>query len=124
MSTPRLTLEEATPDTFSQLVEEAGPDVLVVVDFYGPNCPNCEVFAAHAPRLLEALAEEPVRVVKCDAYAYPELARRFALHGVPTFVLFHDGKKLGKMSQYRGADFWLTVVREHLPEKKQEITQI
>ncbi|MBL8604456.1 MAG: thioredoxin family protein [Myxococcales bacterium] len=88
--------------------------VLVVVDFWGPGCPNCEVFARDAPALLAELEGEALRVVTVDAYAHPALAQRFGLYGIPTFLLFRDGKLLGKMSQYRGRAFWLGVIRDQL----------
>jgi len=105
----------ATPENFDALVMEPWNE-LVVVDFWGPGCPNCEVFAAAEPLLLEALRGARMRVVKVNAYAHESLARRFALFGIPTFLLFKDGKRIGKMSQYHGREYWLGVVRDHLPE--------
>lgn len=105
---------DATEADFDALVL-APRGELVVVDFWGPGCPNCDVFAAAAPRLLKALGEVPMRVVKVNAYEHEALATRFGLVGIPTFLLFRDGKRLGRMIEYRGADFWLAVVREHLP---------
>lgn len=107
-------IEDATGDTFDALVL-APRGELVVVDFWGRDCPNCEVFARDAPALLAQLDGEPVRVVKVDAYTHDDLARRFALVGVPTFLLVRDGKVLGRMSRYQGRAYWLAVVREHLP---------
>jgi thioredoxin 1 len=114
-----LPIYEATTDTFDALVFEPRGE-LVVVDFWGEGCPNCEVFAKDAPALLEALGDVPVRVVKVDAYTHDAVARRFAIFGIPTFLLVGmKGQKmqvLGKMSQYYGRDYWLAVVREHLPK--------
>ena len=101
--------EIATPDTFDELI--ATPDVLVVAYFWGPDCPNCEVFARDLPGLLVELPEG-VRLVKVNAYEHPELARRFALFGIPAFVLFRNGKKLGMMRQYHGREYWRLVVTE------------
>jgi thioredoxin 1 len=107
-------LQEATPENFDELV--FGPrDQLVVVDFWGPDCPNCEYFAQEAPLLLEQLRGAALRVVKVNAYEHLELARRFGLHGIPTFLLGKDGKLIGKMSQYYGREYWLGVIRDHLP---------
>lgn len=101
-------LMEATPQNFDHLVDR-DDDCLVVVDFYGPNCPNCELFADELPALLSDLN---VAFIKCNAYAHRELAERFSLLGVPTFVLFRRGKLLGRMSQYRGHSFFTQVIRE------------
>lgn len=105
---------EATPATFDALVLEPRGE-LVVVDFWGTGCPNCEVYAAAEPSLLAELQGAALRVVKVDAYTHEELARRFGIFGIPTFLLFRDGKLLGKMSQYYGREYWLGVIRDHLP---------
>jgi len=88
---------------------------LVIVYFWGHDCPNCEVFAEHLPAVLAELGDVPARLVKVNAYEESDLAREFALYGVPAFFLFRDGKKLGRMSEFRGRRFFVDVIREHLP---------
>ncbi len=105
-------IETATPDSFEKLIEPTAD--LVVLYFWGPNCPNCEVFARELPELLVAMPQTGVRLVKVNAYEYPELARRFAIFGIPSFVLYRRGKKLGMMRQYYGREYWLTVLKEQL----------
>ena len=111
---PHPTTYQATTETFDALVLQPRGE-LVVVDFWGEGCPNCDVYAAAEPALLAQLEGAPLRVVKVNAYEQEELARRFGLFGIPTFLLFRDGKLLGKMSQYYGKDYWLGVIRDHLP---------
>ena len=106
-----VSIDIATPDSFDELI--AAQNVLVVVYFWGPDCPNCEVFARELPALVEAINETDVKIVKVNAYEFPELARRFALFGIPGFVLFKDGVKLGMMRQYNGREYWKAVVTEH-----------
>ena len=110
-----ISLEVATPDTFDELISgsRGQPGELVVTYFWGPDCPNCDVFARDVPELLQAIPQTGVRVVKVNAYEYPELARRFALFGIPAFVLFKNGTKLGMMRQYHGRTYWTSVVTEH-----------
>lgn len=105
---------EATPETFDEVVLGARGE-LVVVEFWGPSCPNCEAFAQAEPGLVAALAGARWRFVKVDAYAHDGLARRFGLYGIPAFLLFLDGKLLGKMSRFTSREHWLAVVRERLP---------
>lgn len=105
---------DADAETFDALTFGA-EDVLVLVDFWGTNCPNCEVFARDLPALLETLGEVPLRIVRVDAYTHDALATRFGLFGIPTFLVIREGKLLGRMSQYHGREWWLGVVRDHLP---------
>jgi len=116
-----LSLYDATTETFDSLVFEPR-GALTVVDFWGPGCPNCDIFAAAAPSLLKELEGAPIRVVKVNAYENEELARRFSLFGIPTFLLVRDGKVLGRMSEYYGRDYWLAVVREHMPARAEPLS--
>lgn len=110
-----LDIEIATPETFDKLI--APPTrALVVVYFGGPDCPNCDVFASDLPSLLSELSPSNIKMVKVNAYEYPELARRFALFGIPGFVLFKDGQKKGMMRQYYGKEYWKAVVTEQAQE--------
>ena len=100
-----------TPEDF-QAALEAHPKLLLY--FWGPDCPNCEIFKRSWPKLLPELDDLPVDFVALDAYQYPEVARRYAVYGIPHFLLFKGGRKIGKMSEFRGERFWSTVVREQL----------
>jgi len=100
-----------TPPELDELLAEPSERLLLLY-LWGPDCPNCEIFKRQLPKLLPELATLPVDFVSLDVYEYPEVARRYAIFGIPHFLLFKNGKKLGKMSEFRGDDFWLAVVRE------------
>jgi thioredoxin 1 len=102
---------ELTPDELDELLA-AGDLRLRVLYLWGPDCPNCEIFKRSLPQLLPELEALDVDFLSVNVYEYPELARRYAVYGIPHFLLFRGGKKLGKMSQFRGEGFWLAVVRE------------
>ncbi|MFL5322360.1 MAG: thioredoxin family protein [Myxococcaceae bacterium] len=102
-------MREANGQTFDAIVRE--DDALVVAYFWGDDCPNCDVFKADLPALLEKVPNG-IRFVQVNAYVEMELARRFGLFGVPAFLLFHRGKLIGRMSEYYGRQYWLTVLEE------------
>ena len=105
----------ATPEEFDALLE-ARRDALIVLYMWGHDCPNCEFFAKRLPELLPQLADTPLVIAKVNVYERPEVARRYGVFGIPHFLLFSEGRRLGKMSEFRGDSFWLNVVREHLPQ--------
>lgn len=106
----------ATPEEFDALLETRR-DALIVLYMWGPDCPNCEFFAKRLPELLPQLAGAPLVLVKVDVYQRPDFARRYGVFGIPHFLLFTAGRRLGKMSEFRGDAFWLNVVKEHLPQR-------
>jgi thioredoxin 2 len=69
----------------------------VLVDFWAPWCQPCQVMA---PAYAQACRElEPrVRVAKLDTQAHPEPAARYAIRGIPTMILFQDGRERARTS--------------------------
>jgi thioredoxin-like negative regulator of GroEL len=87
---------------------------LSVLYMWGPDCPNCVVFQRHLPALLERLGDAEFSLLKLDVYEHPDVARRYGVFGIPHFLLFKGGTRIGKMSEFRGEQFWSSVIREHL----------
>jgi thioredoxin-like negative regulator of GroEL len=108
-------MTELVPITAAELdtALHAPGDELRVLYLWGPDCPNCVIFKRRLPFVLESLTDVKFQLFALDVYAHPEVATRFAVHGIPHFLLFKSGKKLGKMSEFRGDRFWADVVREH-----------
>jgi thioredoxin 2 len=70
----------------------AGTDVPVLVDFYADWCGPCKVMAP----VLDAIAREyegRVLVAKLDADRNPTMAVRFSISGIPTLIVFRDGRE-------------------------------
>jgi thioredoxin 1 len=86
---------------------------LLVVYLWGPDCPNCVVFKRCLPKLLAQLIDVDAALIELDVYAYPDVATRYGVMGIPHFLLFKGGKRLGKMSEFRGTSHWANVVREN-----------
>jgi thioredoxin 1 len=101
-----------TPEALDErLARPSAP--LLVLYLWGPDCPNCLIFKRSLPKLLERLADVNADLMELDVYAYPEVATRYGVFGIPHFLLFKGGEKLGKMSEFRGENYWAEVVREH-----------
>jgi thioredoxin 1 len=87
-----------TQDDFDQQVLRHSGTVLV--DFYTRDCPPCRQVA---PILEELCAEHraTLKVVKINAEENFELAWTHRISAVPTFVLYHGGKKLAQITGFQ-----------------------
>ena len=78
-------LEDAN---FEDVIED---EDFVFVDFWGQNCAPCRLMAPVVDELAADLAGRVV-VAKLNVHENPIAAHDAGIRGVPTFVLYHDGK--------------------------------
>lgn len=106
-----MALPETNDDTFdADVLKASGP---VVVDFWAEWCGTCKAMMPH----LEASAADlggAVKVVKLNIEESPMTAGKLGIRGVPTMMLFKDGKladtKVGSQSRSK-IDEWLAKAR-------------
>lgn len=79
---------EVSPENWDQ--EVLNSDKKVVVDFWAAWCGPCRAMAP----VIEELAVkhgESVKVVKLNVDEYPDIAAKYEIRSIPTFVLFESG---------------------------------
>lgn len=93
-----------------QTVIQAPGNDLRCVFLWGQDCYNCNLFKQAALLHQQALRDLNLTWFQADVYADEALGRRFSLHGVPTFVLFRAGKRLGRITGWPGLPRYLDAI--------------
>ncbi len=83
---------------------------LKVVYFWGVDCPNCVIAKEQMRVIANRLSETNADFHSVNAYQYMDLATRFGLFGIPVFLLFKNGRLLGKITSFPGQDEFLKVL--------------
>jgi thioredoxin len=99
---------EADDKTFAELI--APGKLPVLVDFSASWCGPCQALAKVLPEVAKKYAAK-LRVVKLDVDECPKTADRFAIEGVPTLLLFRDGKLIAASEGFgsrKAVEGWLT----------------
>jgi len=86
---------------------------LVLVDFYADWCGPCKMMS---PVLQETktIVKENVKIIKINVDQYQDLAAEFNVRGVPTFILFKEGKMLWRQSGVLSKNQLIEIINSHL----------
>src|SRR5690606_24469151 len=71
--------------------------VPVLVDFYADWCAPCKMMAP----ILDEVAHDragSLLVTKLDTDRNPTMAVRYSIRGIPTLILFHEGREVGRQT--------------------------
>ena len=86
---------EVNADTFEQEVVRS--EVPILVDFWGPQCAPCLALMPHVEGLMEKYGSR-LKISQIDSSKNRRLCLNLKVFGLPTFLLYKDGKEVDRLS--------------------------
>ena len=90
-----------------------GSNQPVLVDFYADWCGPCKMLAPILKQVKDEL-KDSIKIVKIDVDKNQVLASKYQVRGVPTMVLFKNGKQLWRQSGVLQKNDIIAVIKQHL----------
>lgn len=94
---------------FNNIIDSKTP---VLVDFFADWCGPCKMLAPILKDVKDELGNT-VKIVKIDVDRNQPLASKYQVRGVPTMILFKDGKQLWRQSGVLQKNDIIKIINSH-----------
>jgi len=95
--------------SFLKIIDSETP---VLVDFYADWCGPCKMLAPILKQVKDEMGEA-VKIVKIDVDNNQSIATKYQVRGVPTMLLFKNGKQLWRQSGVLQKNDLIQIVKSH-----------
>ena len=93
---------------FSEIINGEKP---VLVDFHADWCTPCKQMAPVLKELKLDFGND-VKILKIDVDKNPQIADKFQIKGIPTLLLFKEGKIIWRESGIHEKEKLVTIIKE------------
>lgn len=94
--------------TFNDIIQSEKP---VLVDFFATWCGPCQTLSPILKQVKDSLGDR-ISIIKIDVDKNQQIASQYQVRGVPTMILFQNGKQLWRQSGVVGANDLIKVITE------------
>ena len=95
--------------SFQEVIHSNKP---VLVDFFATWCGPCKTMSPILQQVKHSLGDA-VTIIKVDVDKNPEAASAYGIQGVPTLILFKNGKVLWRQSGVVQANMLINILKQY-----------
>lgn len=105
-----MAIVHVSDNSFATDVETTGT---VLVDFWAPWCGPCKMIAPVLEELNQEIGDK-LTIAKLNVDENPSSAAKYGIMGIPTLLLFKDGKPVEKIVGFQPKENLLNAINKHL----------
>jgi thioredoxin 1 len=94
--------------TFDEIIQSDKP---ILVDFFAEWCGPCKTMAPILKEVKQAIGDT-ASIIKVDVDKNPHAAAQYQVQGVPTLILFKNGKPLWRQSGVVQKNSLVTIIKQ------------
>lgn len=94
--------------TFNSIIES---EKAVLVDFFATWCGPCQTLAPILKEVKDNLGDQ-ISIIKIDVDKNQQIATQYQVRGVPTMILFQNGKQLWRQSGVLSSAYLVKIIKE------------
>jgi len=96
-------------NSFQEVIHSDKP---VLVDFFATWCGPCKMMSPILEQVKQSLGDA-VTIIKVDVDKNPQAASAYGIQGVPTLIVFKNGKVLWRQSGVVQANALINVIKQY-----------
>lgn len=105
-----MAIVHVSDQSFAADVEGTGT---VLVDFWAPWCNPCKMIAPVLEEINQEIGDK-LQIAKVNVDENPSSAAKYGIMGIPTLLLFKDGKPVEKIVGFQPKENLMSAINKHL----------